>query len=96
MFWTSLTLETSKILHFRNCTSNCSNSLRVLEPSRTLSNLCSQKIELNDPGFYVNLKRVNARFEQRAATQTHRHTQTDQHLPAMQVGQCPVQDERAI
>jgi len=36
MFWTSMTSETSKILHFRNRTSNCSNSSRVLELSRTL------------------------------------------------------------
>ena len=38
-----------QILHFRNCTSNCSNSSRVLELSRTLSNPYSQKIELNNP-----------------------------------------------
>jgi len=33
----------------RNCTLNCSNSLRILELSQTVSNLCSQKIELNNP-----------------------------------------------
>jgi len=33
----------SKILHFRICTFNCSNSSRILEPSRTLLNPCSQK-----------------------------------------------------
>jgi len=51
MFWTSMTTETSKILHSRNCTSNCSNSSRVLEFSRTLSNPCSQNIELNNPDY---------------------------------------------
>ena len=50
MFWTSKTMETSKVLHFRNCKSNCSNSSRVLELSGTLLNPCSQKIELNNPG----------------------------------------------
>jgi hypothetical protein len=44
-----MTMETSKILHFQNCTSNCANSLRVLELSRTVSNPCSQKSELNNP-----------------------------------------------
>ena len=50
MSWTSMTMKTSKILHFRNFT--CSNSSRVLELSRTLSNPCSQEIELNNPGIH--------------------------------------------
>jgi hypothetical protein len=41
--------ETRKILHFWNCTSNCSNSSRILELYQTLSNPCFQKIELNNP-----------------------------------------------
>jgi len=48
-----MTMETSKYLHFHNCTSNCSNSSRVPELSRTLSNPCSQKIELNNPALQV-------------------------------------------
>jgi hypothetical protein len=42
-----MTTDTGKVLHFRNCTSNCSNNSRVLELSQTLSsNPCSQKNEL--------------------------------------------------
>jgi hypothetical protein len=36
----------------QNCTSNPSNSSRVLELSRTLSNPCSPKSELNNPGLH--------------------------------------------
>jgi len=43
IFWTSMPTETSKFLHFWNCTSNCSNSSRALEPSRALSNVAPQK-----------------------------------------------------
>jgi hypothetical protein len=54
-------LRNQKILHFRNCTLNCSNSSRVLELSQTLSNPCSQKIELDNPGYtsrvYLQQKR---------------------------------------
>jgi hypothetical protein len=47
ILWTSMTTDTGKVLHFRNCTSNCSNNSRVLELSQTLSsNPCSQKNEL--------------------------------------------------
>ena len=42
-------LDTSKTLHFWNCTSNCSSSSRILELSRILLNPCSQIIELNNP-----------------------------------------------
>ena len=59
MFWTSMTMETSKILHFQNCTSNCSNSLRVLELSQTSSNPCSQKIELDNPGLCWSMVHVS-------------------------------------
>ena len=52
--------ETSKILHFRKCTSNCSNSSRVLELSRTLSNPCSQKVELNNPAKHTHTKPTSA------------------------------------
>jgi len=37
MFWTSMTTETSKILHYQKCTSNCSNSSSVIELYRTLA-----------------------------------------------------------
>ena len=40
----------------QNCTSNCSNSSRILELSRTLSNSCSQKIELNNPDLRGNIR----------------------------------------
>ena len=50
MFLKRMTMETSKILHFQICTSNSS---RVLKLSRTSSNSCSQKNELNNPGVYV-------------------------------------------
>ena len=61
MFWTSMTTGTSKILHFRNCTSNCSNSSRILECLRNFMTLelftdpYSQKNELNNPGFALVL-----------------------------------------
>jgi hypothetical protein len=61
MFWTCMTMETSKILHFRNCTSNCSNSSRILECLRNFMTLelftdpYSQKNELNNPGFALVL-----------------------------------------
>jgi len=48
MFWTSMTTETSKILHLRDCTSNCSNNSRISELLRTLSSPCS-KNEPNNP-----------------------------------------------
>jgi hypothetical protein len=52
VLWTSLTMGTSKIFHFRSCTSNCSNSSRVLELLQALSNPCSQN-ELNNPDAHL-------------------------------------------
>jgi len=37
----------------QNCTSNPLNSLTILDLSRTLSNPCSPKNELNNPGVYM-------------------------------------------
>jgi hypothetical protein len=51
MFWTSMKTETSNVLHFRNCTLNCSNSLRALELTRALTNPSSQICQLNNPAF---------------------------------------------
>ena len=46
MFWTSMTMETSKSLHFRNSkiTSNCSNSA---EGSRTSTNFIEPLLPKN-------------------------------------------------
>jgi len=63
--------ETSKFLHFRNCTSTCLKSSRVPELSQVLSNSCSPKSELN----YSELKLAHSLS--RTATQglhrTHVH-----------------------
>jgi hypothetical protein len=71
MFWTSMTSETSKILHFRNCTSKL---LEQLEGSRTFTNFIAPLLSKNrteqlcdwgwlEPSIQVTIRCLRLHFD---------------------------------